>query len=97
MSPHQIISHRTSRDQVHTHTHHTNLDLANIVGRTGFDFENFAFFGLFGSQISRPGLGQAAAVKDSTYEERLKDGEGLNKWSRTQKAICRNQCIFQEN
>ena len=73
-------------DQVHTHTH-TNLDLANIVGRTGFDFENFAFLGLFGSQITRPGLGQAVAVKDSTYEERLKDGEGFNKWSRTKRAI----------
>jgi len=42
---------------------------------------------LFGSQISRPGLGQAVAVKDSTYEERLKDGEGFNKWSRTKRAM----------
>ena len=37
----------------------TNLDLANILGRTDFDFENFYFLDFFGSQIS--GLGPAWA------------------------------------
>ena len=30
-----------------------NPDLADILGRTDFDFENFYFFDFFGSQISR--------------------------------------------
>ena len=30
----------------------TNPDLADILGRTDFDFENFYFFDLFGFQIS---------------------------------------------
>ena len=37
----------------------TNPDLADILGRTDFDFENFYFFDFFGSQIS--GLGPAWA------------------------------------
>ena len=37
----------------------TNPDLANILGDMDFDFENFYFLDLFGSQISGlgPGLG----------------------------------------
>ena len=31
----------------------TNPDLADILGRMDFDFENFLIFGLFGSNISR--------------------------------------------
>ena len=31
----------------------TNPDLADILGRTDFDFENFYFLDFFGSQISR--------------------------------------------
>ena len=38
----------------------TNPDLANILGSTDFDFENFHFL-FIGSQISRPGLGRAWA------------------------------------
>ena len=37
----------------------TNPDLADILGRTDFDFENFYFLDFFGSQIS--GLGPAWA------------------------------------
>ena len=55
----------------------TNPDLANILGRTDFDFENFYFWDLFGFQIPRfpgpqisrspeiwpgPGLGRAWAL-----------------------------------
>ena len=36
----------------------TNPDLADILGRTDFDFENLYFFNLFGSQLG-PGLGPA--------------------------------------
>ena len=31
----------------------TNLDLADILGDTDFDFENLYFLDFFGSQISR--------------------------------------------
>ena len=34
----------------------TNPDLADILGRTDFDFENFYFLDLLGSQLG-PGLG----------------------------------------
>ena len=37
----------------------TNPDLADILGDADFDFENFYFLNLFGSQIS--GLGPAGA------------------------------------
>ena len=36
----------------------TNPDLADILGRTDFDFENFYFLDFLGSQLG-PGLGQA--------------------------------------
>ena len=52
-----------------------NPDLADILGRTDFDFDNFCFFGFVGSQIPRfpgsqiskfpdRGLGQAWADLD---------------------------------
>ena len=37
-----------------------NPDLADILGRTDFDFENFYFFDFFGSQLG-PSLGPAWA------------------------------------
>ena len=39
----------------------TDPDLPDIVGDTDFDFKSFHFGDLFGSQISRPGLGLAWA------------------------------------
>ena len=45
----------------------TNPDLADILGRTDFDFENFYFLDFLGPQLG-PGLG--LAWKDST------DGQG---------------------
>ena len=38
----------------------TNPDLADILGRTDFDFENFYFLDFLGSQLG-PGLGPAWA------------------------------------
>ena len=38
----------------------TNPDLADILGRTDFDFENFYFLDFFGSQLG-PSLGAAWA------------------------------------
>ena len=38
----------------------TNPDLADILGRTDFDFENFHFFDFWGPQLG-PGLGPAWA------------------------------------
>ena len=42
-----------------------NPDLADILGRTDFDFENFYFFDFFGSQIS--GLGPTWAPRGPTH------------------------------
>ena len=39
----------------------TNPDLADIVGRTDFDFENFYLLDFFGSQLG-PGLGPACPL-----------------------------------
>ena len=48
----------------------TNPDLADILGRTDFDFENFYFLDFFGSQLG-PGLGvQAGQVANSEKSNR---------------------------
>ena len=52
----------------------TNPDLADILGRTDFDFENFNVFDFLGSQIS--GLGPAWAKTLSIANRSCDQGEG---------------------
>ena len=68
-----------------------NPDLADILGRTDFDFENFHFFYFFGFQISGlgpawarlgpgpgPGLGPGLGPAWAQAWARLGPGEGPN-------------------
>ena len=58
----------------------TNPDLADILGRTDLDFENFHFLDFFGSQIS--GLGPAWAHLGPAWAHPLGPGVGPPTWAR---------------
>ena len=55
----------------------TNPDLAHILGRTDFDFENFYFLDFLGPHLG-PGLGPPWARAWSTLTDVCQAGQGLN-------------------
>ena len=57
----------------------TNSNLADILGRTDFDFENFYFWDFLGSQIS--GLGPAWAHVGPAWAHPLGPGLGPPTWA----------------
>ena len=64
----------------------TNPDLADILGRTDFDFDNFYFWDFLGSQLGRSQLGPGPDLKNLA---RLEFQRGATRaWQATLNATC---------